>query len=82
MTYRELMMQQELTPLDVKECSELCKEWRTFSNVVGRMNIVETTKMLRYLMEFRPHSKTLGMRAVQRFNSLNKMRWGQLVNGK
>lgn len=81
MTYKELMMQQELTPLDVKSCAELCKNWQTFSNAVGRMNRPEIAKMLRYLMEFRPHSKTLGMRAVQRFNSLNKMRWGQLING-
>lgn len=81
MTFKTFIMKQELTTIEVHAAKEICKDWKIFSNTIGTMNKSEVIKILRYLVEFRPHSKTLGQRAIQRFNTLNKVSWRDLANG-
>ena len=81
MKFKDLIIQQTLSPTDEAFAMETCKRWEEFSNTMGKMNKAETLKMLKYLMVHRPNSKTLGNRAIQRFNSLNKVRWSDLTNG-
>lgn len=81
MKFEEFIANQKLTPTDEAFIEHICKRWDEFSNTVGRMNRKEVAKVINYLIQNRPNSKTLGARAVQRFNSLNKVRWEDLTNG-
>ena len=81
MTFREFIKSHKLTPTDEAYIANVCKRWEEFSNTVGKMNKNEVAKTLNYLIQHRPNSKTLGERAVQRFNTLNRVAWKDLTNG-
>lgn len=81
MTFKELVKGQKLNEVEFSFCEHLSKRWDRFSNALGTMNKSQTLKVLKYLVENRPHSKTLGERAVRRFNMLNKVRWEDLKDG-
>lgn len=81
MKFLDLVLSQTLTPTEEAYIHEKCKRWEDFSNTIGRMDKPDVLKVLNYLVRHRPNSKTLGNRAVQRFNTLNKATWSDLVNG-
>jgi len=76
--FKELVMAQDLSDVDLAFCNHTCKQWERFSNTVGRLNKKQTLKVLKYLLKERPNSKSFGQRAVRRFNHLNKVRWEDL----
>ncbi len=81
MTFKEMVDKQELTDTETAYVEHICKQWERFSNTVGKMNKGEVIKVLKYLVLKRPNSKTFGERAIQRFNTLNKVTWEGLING-
>lgn len=81
MKFKDMVNSVELTDADVKHIEVLCKNWLSYSNAVGMMNKTQVLQVLKYLIIYRPFSKTLGERAVQRFNILNKVKWEDLTNG-
>ena len=70
MTFKQLVDQQTLSDTEEAYADHLCKQWERFSNTVGKMNKKEILKMLKFIVSKRPNSKTMGNRAVQRFNTL------------
>lgn len=78
MEFKELVESQSLSATDHAYLEYVCRSWVAFSNTVGQMGKEGVLKMLCYLTRERPHSKTYGERAVQRYNTLNKVRWGDL----
>ena len=83
MKFIDLVMEQELSDTELLFAEHICKQpWREFSNTIGNMNKSDTLKVLKYLIKERPESHTLGRRVVQRYNSLNKVKWEDLVNGR
>jgi len=80
MTFKELIKSQQLSATDLAYIEHICKRWDRFSNTIGKMNKADTIKVLAFLVEHRPNSKTLGARAVQRFNSINRVRWEELID--
>ena len=81
MKIQDIIQSVELTDDDIKRIGALAKNWLAYSNAVGMMNKIDVLKVLKYLLVYRPFSKTLGERAVQRFNILNKIKWEELTNG-
>ena len=82
MTFKELVEKQNLSDTEILFAEHVCKRpWAEFSNMIGLMNKSDTLKLIKYIFTERPNSTTLGKRAVQRFNSLNKVRWEDLTNG-
>ncbi len=79
--FRDLVLSQDLSATDIGTLTKICTSWEGFSNAVGKMDKTEILKTLKYLMVKRPHSRTFGERAVQRYNSINRVRWGELYNG-
>ena len=83
MTFKELVERQTLNDTEQLFAEHICKQpWKEFSNTIGSMNKADTLKVLKYVMENRPGSNTLGKRLVQRYNALNTVRWEDLVNGR
>ena len=76
--FKYLVMSQTLSVNDVKALNKICTSWEGYSAAISNMDLAGILKTLRYLMVRRPHSKTFGERAVQRYNSLNKVRWEEL----
>lgn len=81
MEFKALVDNQILTPTDRAYFEHVCRSWVEFSNTVGTMDREKMLKMLKYLVTERPYSKTYGHRAVQRYNTLNRVRWEDLING-
>ena len=81
MKIKDMVQSVELTDADIKHIEALCKNWLSYSNAVGMMNKTQVLQVLKYLLLYRPFAKTLGERAVQRFNILNKVKWEELING-
>lgn len=81
MTFKEIVQSQKLTDIEAQKADYICKRWDRFSKLIGQMNNRDVLKMLKYLITHRPTSVTLGRRAVQRYNSINKVRWEDLTNG-
>ena len=79
--FRDKVKSQTLSAADVRTLDKICTRWDRFSGAVSQMNMNEILKTLKYLMVKRPFSKTFGERAVQRYNSLNRVRWGELYHG-
>ena len=83
MTFKELVEQQTLSDTEQLYAEHICKQpWKEFSNAIGNMNKSDTLKVLKYVMNERPSSNTLGRRLVQRYNALNTVKWEDLVNGR
>jgi hypothetical protein len=81
MEFKKLVESQSLSATDYAYLEYVCRSWIEFSNTIGQMDRGKILKMLCYLTRERPHSKTFGERAVQRYNTLNKVRWGDLTDG-
>ena len=81
MTFKELVERQKLSEIEEAYAEHTSKRWDRFSNTVGVMGKKDTLKILKYLLVNRPNSKTLIVRAVQRFNTLNKVKAEDLTNG-
>ena len=81
MKFIDLINQQKLSKTEEVYAEHVCKQWQNFSDTIGKMNKSDTLKILKYLINERPNSHTLGRRAVQRFNTLNKVKWEDLING-
>ena len=81
MKFIELVNRQKLSETEEIYAEHVCKEWKYFSDTIGKMNKSDTLKVLKYIVDNRPTSHTLGKRAVQRFNTLNKVKWEDLING-
>lgn len=81
MKFKDLVSSQTLTETEQVYFYEICKRWEDFSNTVGRMDKPGVLKVLKYLMDHRQKSTTLINRAIQRFNSLNKIKKSDLFNG-
>ena len=79
--FREEVLAQELLPIDVNAIAKICTRWDIFSAAISLMDKREVLKTLKYLMEYRPYSRTFGERAVQRYNSINRVSWGELYHG-
>lgn len=77
---KELVLSQKLSSSEVEYFEGFTKRWEDFSNTVGCMSKEEVLKVLKYIITHRPASNSLGKRAVQRFNALNKLKWGDLTN--
>ena len=81
MTFKELVESQKLSEIEEAYADHTAKRWDRFSNTVGVMGKSDVLKILKYLLVNRPNSKTLIVRAVQRFNTLNKVKAEDLTNG-
>ncbi len=81
MNFKNLVDEQTITAIEKAQFDKICVRWDKFSNAVGQMDKEEILKLLKYLVEYRPHSKTFGKRAVRRYNVLNYKRWEMLFNG-
>lgn len=76
--FRDLVVSQTLSVSDIGALKKICTSWEGYSAAVSNMDMREILKTLRYLMMKRPYSRTYGERAVQRYNSLNRVKWGEL----
>jgi phage terminase small subunit len=79
--FRDRVEAQTLSAADIKALKRICARWDMYSAAVSQMNMLEVVKTLKYLMVKRPFSVTYGERAVQRYNSLNRVRWEDLKDG-
>lgn len=79
--FKDRVEAQTLLVDDIRVLDRICARWDRFSGAVSQMNMSEILKTLKYLMVNRPFSVTFGERAVQRYNSLNRVRWEDLKDG-
>jgi hypothetical protein len=80
MTFKDLVKKQTLSDTEAAYAEHLCKRpWLEFSGVIGKMNKADCLKILKHIVTKRPSSKTLGNRVVQRFNTLNKVRYEEVI---
>ena len=82
MNAREYIMNHDISKEEDKAFRKLCRNWYDFSTEISDMNKTKVAKLLKYLVLNKPHNKTLGNRAVGRFNMLNKVEWRHLTNGQ
>lgn len=79
MRFKTLIKDQKLIEIDIAKFKHVCADWNRFARAVAIMDRPEVLRLLKFLIEDRPHAKTLGRRAVQRFNSINRVRWDDLI---
>lgn len=76
---RDRIMQTPYKEGDAFRFGRLCVTWQSLNNGINELTTNELWRLMRYILEQRPHNKTYLHRIVARFNALNKLSVEELM---
>lgn len=72
-------MSVQYNTIERTEFVKMCADWSLYCDIISRLTKLQVLKLMKYLVDERPNSRRLLVRAISRFNRLNALKKEDLI---